>query len=97
MSATTLIPVLFNVSASRISDGVACEPDQCPVALAMRERLGRDDVWVYPDRIYIGRRPYETPDVVRWFVIAFDDETPGLPPFDFALEIEAEAVPEPVE
>lgn len=70
----------------------------CPVALAVHRALPGSDVSVFADRIRIDCVPHDTPQLVRDFVMEWDDvhtplrrERAWFTPFEFELVVRVPA------
>ena len=77
------------VRQRHIDRGRCRSPKSCPIALAMKEQLGTDQVAVFADGVRVGLQKYQIPFKARRFILDFDS---GLPvdPLAFLMD----AVPE---
>lgn len=58
--------------------------DTCPIALALKEIVGHEDLWVGNMWIRIGDKYYDPPEEADEFITRFDGEMP-VEPFEFEL------------
>lgn len=82
--------MLIILTAEHIARGERGNCGRCPVVFAVEDAIkGHEQVYVFPDSIYIGRMIYNTPVEARQLMERFDK---GLPvsPITFDLPIEAQ-------
>lgn len=83
----------FRVTKDDICNGKRCSIYKCPIALAIKRKLGirqyKFSVCVTTDHIGINSRYYVTPkevaDFISKFDSVFDTRILALPPFEFEL------------
>jgi hypothetical protein len=78
-------PVTVDVTAEDIARGTPRCAGMCPIALAMKRALGREDVEVRHTRAWIGDGEAVLPGEAWEFILRFDMGRPVLP-FRFRLE-----------
>lgn len=79
----------IKVTTKHIEYGIRRSIYQCPVALAVRDAIGkRISVAAWPDDIRVGSELYPTPDEARKLMEMFDEGMTVMP-FTFELPIEA--------
>lgn len=74
----------LEITESHIEDGDRGDCSNCPIALALRELCGTDDVYVDGVFISAGDRTWKTPDAAAHFIEDFDS---GLPVGPITLEL----------
>ena len=75
------------VRQRHIDRGRCRSPKACPIALAMKEQLGTDQVAVFADGVRVGLQKYQIPFKARMFILNFDS---GLPVDPLAFLMEAD-------
>lgn len=75
---------IIKVSELNILEGECCTTD-CPVALALKERLLTSDVSVSSRKIKIKGETFSTPEIVKSFIFKFDNRR-KVKPFNFVLK-----------
>jgi hypothetical protein len=78
-------PVTVDVTAEDIAQGTPRCAGMCPIALAMKRALGREDIEVRHTRASIGDEVVVLPPEAWEFILSFDHDRP-VPPFRFRLE-----------
>ena len=73
------------VKQEHIKSGIHKSPISCPIARAVREAFGVDDVGATHYSIYVAGKRYEVPDSVQSFIKRFDDGE-VVEPFEFELK-----------
>lgn len=81
--------VKINVTQEHIDSGTDGNACHCPVALAIKDALGREDgVYVFYYGANVGADNYHLPMMVTKFIKDFDNEGRGsVSPFSFTLDL----------
>lgn len=78
--------ITVHVKQKHIKRGVYGSCSRCPIALAVKERIGRRNVWAAPRCIQIGEKTFVTPPKsVDTFIKRFDNYL-KVNPFSFKLK-----------
>lgn len=87
MNAKPIDRVSVSVTDEHISKGRIAKCRECPIALAVRDALDRDDVRVSFCFARVGDETYTLPGAVRRFIDRFDNEGPRgkFRPFTFTM------------
>ena len=73
------------ITEDHIKRGFPGVPDSCPIALALREDHGWEDVEIVSASAWIGKERIMLPDAARSFIADFDWGD-GVEPFEFEIE-----------
>lgn len=80
----TLLTV--NVKKKHIRRGMRCVEHQCPIALAIKDRLKGSRVFVSGDYITVNNVDIETPSHILKKICIFDEDG-EMDPFTFELDL----------
>lgn len=67
------------VTPTDIKNGEVGNCAYCPIAQAVKRKFNSNDVWVYPETMYVGNVRYEMPRTAAEFIVAYDDHQPVQP------------------
>jgi hypothetical protein len=89
------VKTTINVTQEHIDKGKKISCSNCPVALAIGERVTTESVYVHPRFIYLGKLMTERdlPKEAQRFIRRFDGEK-EVEPFSFDLDIPDELLAE---
>lgn len=73
------------VEKKHIRKGKKGYPDRCPIALALKDTLGADDVKVWIHCAEVNGTFFQLPHTAQLFIQDFDKKKSSVKPFEFEL------------
>lgn len=74
--------MIVKITQDKINNGIRCDADFCPIALALQEH--DPNAWVGMGQLHVNDRIYPIPHEAKRFIQAFD-ENDYTEPFTFEL------------